>query len=165
MLPSYPLLRQIVRTDVNIGAGVYAGFVQQQTGTTQRDRERCYVYEVNGLLLSPGKYKVRLIGSYAGPYGTHPLFGLSIACCTTSSSSSTSSSSLVTSSLATSSLTTSSLSLTPSSLTSSLSTRPSSSVSVIPSSVSPSIQSSFSSEIPRWYCMEPPWYCLTPPGG
>ncbi len=80
----YPELPQLVRVD-QPGNGVYSGFVQQWTPPLSlRDREACFVWEPNGITLSPGYYDCRLVGNYLGA----PLFVTT--CCQASSSSSSS---------------------------------------------------------------------------
>src|ERR1019366_9405294 len=79
-LPGYPLLRQMVRVSAQLGS-VYGSYVQQASGAALRDREPCYVWEPNGIGLSPGTYRSRLVGSYNGPWGPLPLFAVSAACC------------------------------------------------------------------------------------
>jgi hypothetical protein len=80
-LPTYPLLRQIVRVDTSYNGGIYSGFVQQFASGAPRDREQSYVIEPNGIALTPGTYKARLVGSHVGPVGTLPLYAVSAACC------------------------------------------------------------------------------------
>ncbi len=85
-LPNYPELPQLVRVSApSIGNNVYPGFVLQYGGSLSfRDREPCYLWEPNGVALSPAVYDCRLIGSY----NSLPLFVTS--CCVSRSFSSSS---------------------------------------------------------------------------
>ena len=63
--PTYPHLSQIIRIGPPVGGGVYLGYVQQYVpDLTFRDREECYLVEANGVVLLPGYYDARLVGSY-----------------------------------------------------------------------------------------------------
>ena len=79
--PVYPELPQILRVTGGPAAGnVYTAFVQQYNPSaplTFRDREACYLTEPNGVILVPGYYDGRLVGSYL----TLPLFA--VTCCPT----------------------------------------------------------------------------------
>ena len=87
-LPVYPELPQVCRVSAgSIGNNVYPALIQQYNGALAfRDREACYVWEPNGISLSPGYYDCRLIGSHLGL----PLFAAT--CCPTGTFSSSSSS-------------------------------------------------------------------------
>lgn len=65
-LPNYPLVEQLARVaSDSIGSNIYPGYVQQYAGALAfRDREACYIWEPNGVQLSPAIYDCRLIGSY-----------------------------------------------------------------------------------------------------
>ncbi len=85
ILPEYPDLCQFVRISGPALAGTtaYPAFVQQyQPDLSMRDREAVYLWEPNGIMLDPGIYDARLIGSYL----SLPLFVSN--CCPTESSSS-----------------------------------------------------------------------------
>lgn len=76
-LPTYPDLPQILRVvSPSIGGNIYPAITQQYNGSLAfRDREAAYVYEPNGVQLSPAYYDCRLVGSYLGL----PLYATS--CC------------------------------------------------------------------------------------
>ena len=67
-LPVYPEVCGIVRvTAASIGGNVYPAFAQQYAGGLAfRDREAVYAWEPNGVVLGPGRYDARLVGSYLG---------------------------------------------------------------------------------------------------
>src|ERR1700683_954481 len=78
--PDYPQVLQIIRlalpTPLEGSQNVYASFVQQMGSPLNlRDREPCYLLEMNGSTLQPLYYQARLVGSYLGL----PLFAT--ACC------------------------------------------------------------------------------------
>lgn len=77
-LPNYPIHEQNIRLiGPADGNNIYPGFVQQYGGNLAfRDREKCYLFEPNGVALSLAIYDCRLVGSYLGS----PLF--STTCCT-----------------------------------------------------------------------------------
>lgn len=80
--PTYPALPQMVRVTGQAGP-VYTGYIQQFVAPLSfRDREPCYLWEPNGIVLSPGYYDARLEGNYQGL----PL--LATTCCQGGSSSS-----------------------------------------------------------------------------
>ena len=88
--PTYPPLPQLVRvTAPSIGGNVYPAITQQFVPPLgMRDREACFVFEPNNILLSPGIYDCRLVSSFRNL----PLYATT--CCpggTFSSSSSSSS--------------------------------------------------------------------------
>jgi hypothetical protein len=85
--PEYPAIPQICRVYAPDGP-VYSAYVSQWIPDTVflRDREAVYVFEPNGVPLSPGYYDCRLVGNYLGL----PL--LATTCCQLPSSSSSSSS-------------------------------------------------------------------------
>ncbi len=87
--PNYPHLAQLVRvTSPSIGGNVYPAITQQFVPPLGiRDREPCYVYEPNNILLSPGIYDCRLVSNYL----SLPLYATT--CCLTVPFSSSSSSS------------------------------------------------------------------------
>lgn len=68
MLPNYPEIAQVCHVyAASIGSNIYPAYVSQYDGSLAfRDRESCYVYEPNGVVLSVGQYDCRLIGSYLG---------------------------------------------------------------------------------------------------
>lgn len=102
-LPLYPDLEQLCRVSAAALAGtspaVYPAFVDQFNPPLGfRDREACYVVEPNRIVLGPGHYDCRLIGSF--PTAGHALFGViaqlplyATTCCVAGSFGSSSSSS------------------------------------------------------------------------
>lgn len=84
----YPHLRQMVRVIAQSGS-VSLGYVQQWQGSKFRDREPCFIWEINDLTVPKGIFKSRLVGTWQGL----PLYALSLACCTGKGSISSSSAS------------------------------------------------------------------------
>ena len=88
-LPDYPALPDCVRTTgaALAGTSVYPAMLCQYTGgLVFRDRVPCWVTEPNGILLSPGYYDCRLVGSFplvGDPYrGAQPQYPLyATTCC------------------------------------------------------------------------------------
>lgn len=105
-LPVYGALEQIVRPVAPaITGNVYPAVVCQYAGELAfREREPCYIWEPNGVVLGPGYYDCRLVDSFPHEgtplYGTIPTLPLyATTCCSagefpSSSSSSSSGSSL-----------------------------------------------------------------------
>lgn len=99
--PDYPAIDSFVRTTgpALAGLNVYPAIAQQPVFSgglpAFRDRETVWLFEPNGIVLGPGFYDARLIGSYPpGQAGAVPLYAT--VCCVSgkfSSSSSASSSS------------------------------------------------------------------------
>ena len=91
--PIYPQIDQLIHISSGPdGNRVYQGFVVQLSSVsppTYRDRESCYVMEVNNLSLGIGYVLCRLVGVYGGDsqgIGSKPLYATT--CCPTGSSSS-----------------------------------------------------------------------------
>lgn len=86
-VPVYPPLAQLNRvTGPAVGSlggkAVYPAYTQQfNPPLGLRDREASYVFEPNGIVLSPSIYDCRLVGNYAG----NPLYA--VCCCPIGSSS------------------------------------------------------------------------------
>lgn len=79
-LPTYPVHIQVCRVTTSTGspANLYYGYTEQvdPSALSPRDREACYVLDLNWVGLGPGYYVCRLVGSYTSLplYVTH--------CCT-----------------------------------------------------------------------------------
>jgi hypothetical protein len=87
--PVYPELPEVVRVSgPSIGSNVYPAFLSQWTPPlVLRDRVPVYAWEPNGIVLGPGYYDCRLVGSYLNL----PLYA--VTCCPTGPFSSSSKSS------------------------------------------------------------------------